>query len=80
MTVLTQEQLILQKIAEGETIVEAHIQEPITAYNLANGVKFSDAHNCETWSRDDAYEHQLFCIAVWKSDSRREDKEAGMKV
>jgi len=53
-------------VSDGEALVEAHIQKPITAYNKAKGVKFSDAHNCETWSRDATYEHQAFCIAAWE--------------
>jgi len=61
----TEEQKLKAAMDNFLAMTEAHIRTPINDYNLANGLAFSDAHHCESWSRDDTYEHQAFCIRAW---------------
>ena len=61
----TVEQIQAELIASGEALVEAHIQEPIDAYNKANGVKFKDAHSCANYKDEATYPHHLFCADAW---------------
>ena len=41
------------------------IQARVDEYNLANGTKFDNVHNCESYSRTVGYTHQIFCAQVW---------------
>lgn len=62
---LTQEELEAKMISDGETLVEAHIQAPVDAYNAANGVKFAHAHSCANYKDEINYIHQPFCLEAW---------------
>ena len=61
----TPEQLIDDMIKEGEHIVIAHIQEPITAYNETHGVSFGGPHSCANYKDHPTYSHALFCTDIW---------------
>lgn len=61
----TQAEIITQMIADGERLIEAHIQKPIDEYNLANGVNFAHAHTCANYKDEVGYAHQAFCQQAW---------------
>ncbi|MEA2037247.1 MAG: hypothetical protein U9O94_07070 [Nanoarchaeota archaeon] len=52
-------------IAKFTSKTEAHIQAKVNQYNEANGTKFANVHNCESYSRLDTYTHKAFCLQVW---------------
>ena len=62
---LLDEEALKKLVADGEALVEAHIQEPIDAYNKAHSVKFRDAHSCANYKDEATYPHHLFCADAW---------------
>ena len=54
----------LKQIADGEALVESHVQEQIDIYNEANGVRFNSVDSCSKYVGQTAYEHQPFCVAI----------------
>jgi hypothetical protein len=62
---LTQEEIIAQMIADGESIIIAHIQKPIDDYNATNGTAFAHAHTCANYKDESGYTHQAFCQQAW---------------
>jgi hypothetical protein len=45
-------------------VIETHVQEAITAYNLAHSVMFENVHNCATYKDIETYPHKQFCLDI----------------
>ena len=67
-------------IKNAESIVEKHIQKPIDEYNLANGVKFANAHSCANYRDISGYAHQQFCIDAWTFNAATWEKARSIQT
>ena len=71
---LNNAEAIQKMIADGEAVVESHVQAEVDKYNEANGTNFTDVDSCNKYVLQDTYAHQQFCIdivafncLVWKT-------------
>lgn len=55
---------IQKMIADGEALVESHVQAEVDKYNEANGTNFTNVDSCNKYVLQDTYAHQQFCIDV----------------
>jgi len=55
---------IQKMIADGEALVESHVQVEIDKYNEEHGVHFTDVDSCHKYTGQDGYIHQQFCVDI----------------
>ena len=55
---------VLKMIADGEKLVEGHVQLEVLKYNEANGVRFTNVDSCAKYISIESYPHVDFCKAI----------------